>query len=205
MCDQNNALDNPIQTNGHGFHHSLSQTSNLMAQYGLSLCDDNKPMKSRITRTLVAPIKNNGLQALSQSLLSNSNQIVGAQTTAVDYALSTRFSFRRLLKDLLQILHRNNQVISYSLEPADFSMRVYMWKNHLFAACQSIKLGDCNKTFLFCHLVHLGGNQAKLCIDKKCIFRTVMPLSKYCCIKFSSTDLDCVKITHLSHLEQLYH
>jgi hypothetical protein len=25
MCDQNNALDNPIQTNGYGFHHPLSQ------------------------------------------------------------------------------------------------------------------------------------------------------------------------------------
>jgi hypothetical protein len=28
MCDQNNALDNPIQTNGYGFHHPLLQTSN---------------------------------------------------------------------------------------------------------------------------------------------------------------------------------
>jgi hypothetical protein len=137
MCDQNNALDNPIQPNGYGFHHPLSQTSNLMAQYGLSLCDDNKPMKNRITSTLVAPIKNNELQALSQSLLCDSNPIVGAQTTAADYALSTRFSSRRLPKDLLQILHRNNQAIPNSLEPANFSMRLYMWKKPPFH-CPSI-------------------------------------------------------------------
>jgi hypothetical protein len=121
----------------------------------------------------------------------------------VDYALTTRFSSCRLPKDLLQILHRNNQAILYSLKPVNFSMRVYMWKNHLFAARQSIKLGDCNKTSLLCLLVHLGGNRAKVCIDKKCIFRTVMPLSKYCCIKISSADLDCVKITHLGHLMHL--
>jgi hypothetical protein len=162
ICDQNNALDTPIPTNGYGFHHPLSQTSDLMAQYGLSLCDDNKPMKNPITSTLVAAIKNNELQALSQSLLCDSNQKVGARTTAVDFALFTRFSSRKLLTDLLEILHRNNQAIPYSLQPANFSMRVYMWKDHLFAARQSIESGDCNKTSLLCNLVHLGGNQAKV-------------------------------------------
>jgi hypothetical protein len=66
MCDQNSGLENPIKTNGYGFHHPLSQTSNFMAQYGLSLCNDNKPMKICITTTLVAAIKNNKLQALSK-------------------------------------------------------------------------------------------------------------------------------------------
>jgi hypothetical protein len=121
----------------------------------------------------------------------------------VDYALSTRFSSSRLPKDLLQIMQRNNQAIPYSLEPANFSMRVYMWKNHLFAARQSIKLDDCNKTWLLCHLVHLGGNKAKVCINKKCIFMTVMPHSKYCSIKISSADLDCVEFTYLGHLMHL--
>jgi hypothetical protein len=56
MCDQNSVSDNPFQTNGYGFHNSFLQTSNLMAQYMLSLGNDNKPMKNRITSTLIAPV-----------------------------------------------------------------------------------------------------------------------------------------------------
>jgi hypothetical protein len=69
MWDQNSAFDNPIQINGSGFHHPLSQTRSLMAPYGLSLCNDNKSLLIRISSALEAPIKNSELKTLSQSLL----------------------------------------------------------------------------------------------------------------------------------------
>jgi hypothetical protein len=72
-----------------------------------------------------------------------------------------------------------------------------MWKNNLFGAREAIKIGDCNYSLLLCHLTHVRGNQAKVCIEKMCIFKTVMPLLKYCYIKASSADLQSSNLSYL--------
>jgi hypothetical protein len=70
--------------------------------------------------------------------------------------------------------------------------------------CLSIhQIKQLYRTSLLCHLVLLGGNVANFCIDKKSLFRTVMPLSKYCCIKISSPSLCWNGFTHLGNIMHL--
>jgi hypothetical protein len=129
----------------------------------------------------------------------NSRSLDNCRGLGIVYKIQLSQLSERLASDFAQKQSSN----SFLARTRDNHMCVYMWKNNLFAVRESIKTSDYNKTLLLCHLVQVGGNQAKDCIDKKCVIRTVMPLLKYCCSRFAKQILRAENSSTSGNLKHL--
>jgi hypothetical protein len=104
MWDHNSALQDPVKICGKRFHPPLAQTSNLMAQYNLSINFPGEPLTGRIFLNIHAPIDSKSVQSLCQSLLCDQREVQLAQTTLHDNTIATRFNARSLPHLLVEFL-----------------------------------------------------------------------------------------------------